>query len=153
MVDNVKKSYSGLVWPTVLWTHSTRVSGVGTCGNQQRFRPSSCWWFLSNCIAETWTLNTDLKRQIDVFDNKCLNTGMTSCQISWTLPDGGDDGVHRMLHPTLPLLHSTSLLLQHELNPGGAEWPLPQPICLRIRLRLTSKSYKFWPFTTVSFRA
>ena len=28
MVGHVKKSYGGLAWPMVLWTHSTRVSGV-----------------------------------------------------------------------------------------------------------------------------
>ena len=42
MVGHVKKSYGGLAWPTVLWTHSARVSGVvGTLTDRQRFESSS----------------------------------------------------------------------------------------------------------------
>ncbi len=44
------KSYGGLAWPTMLWT----VLPV----------------LLYGC--ETWTLNSDLKRRIDAFGNKCL---------------------------------------------------------------------------------
>ena len=37
MMGHVKKSYCGLAWPTVLWTHSPPVSGiVGTYADAQR---------------------------------------------------------------------------------------------------------------------
>ena len=53
-------------WPgTVSWARSAWVSGiVSICADGQRS--------LSYCMAETWMLNTDLKRQIGVFGNKCL---------------------------------------------------------------------------------
>ena len=75
MVDHVKKYYDGLAWPTVLWTHSPRVSGVvSTCADGQRkiqiFKSLVIPVLLCGC--ETSTLNTDLKKQIDVFGNKCL---------------------------------------------------------------------------------
>ena len=79
MVGQVKKCYGGLAWPcpawpVVLWTHSARVSSIiGTCADGQRFESSNLC-LLYNC--ETWTLNTDLKKQIDVFGNKCLHSIM-----------------------------------------------------------------------------
>ena len=42
MVGHVRKSYSGLAWPMVLWTRSAQVSSVvGTCADGQRFESSS----------------------------------------------------------------------------------------------------------------
>ena len=39
---SLKKSYSGLAWPMVLWTRSTRVFGVvGTCVEGQIFKFSN----------------------------------------------------------------------------------------------------------------
>ena len=75
MVGHVKKSYGGLAWHMVLWTRSARVSGVvGICENGQRFKSLVIPVLLCSC--ETWTLNTDMKRQIDVFGNKCLHSNM-----------------------------------------------------------------------------
>ena len=62
---------------TILWTRSARISGiVGTCADGQRFRIFRSFVIpalLYGC--ETWTLTTDLKRQIDAFGNKCLLMG------------------------------------------------------------------------------
>ena len=55
----------GLTW------HEYLALSVPVCVDRQRFESSSCWWSLSYC-----TLNTDLKRQIDVFSNKCLHSIM-----------------------------------------------------------------------------
>ena len=43
-VGHIKKSYGGLAWPMVFWTHAARESGVvGTCADDQRFKFSSRW--------------------------------------------------------------------------------------------------------------
>ena len=75
-MGHVKKSYGGLAWPMVLWIRSARVSGiVSTYADGQRFESSKSLVIpvlLYGC--DTWTLNTDLKRQIDVFGNICLRS-------------------------------------------------------------------------------
>ncbi len=66
------KSYGGLAWLTVLWTRSrctrTKIRILKTL-----VLPV----LLYGC--ETWTLNSDLKRRIDAFGNKCLRRIMGYC--------------------------------------------------------------------------
>ena len=70
MVGRAKKSHGGLARPTALWIRSTRVfSVVDTCADSDlQVAGDPC---LTLCY-ETWTLNTDLKRRIDVFGTRCV---------------------------------------------------------------------------------
>ncbi len=80
------KSYSGLAWHTVLGTHSTWVYGiVDTCAEGHRFGSSSRLCSVLLYDYETWTLNSDLKRHIDAFGNKCLCRIMGYCWYDFML--------------------------------------------------------------------
>ncbi len=73
VVGLTRKSFDGLALRTVLWTRSTRVYGVvGTFAGGQNSATSSrlCSVLLYAC--ETWTLNSDLERRLNVFCAKCL---------------------------------------------------------------------------------
>ena len=75
MMGHVKKSYGELAWPMVLWTRSTRVSGIiGTYlwiwTNIQIFKSLVIPVLLYGC--EIWILITYQLKQIDVISDNCL---------------------------------------------------------------------------------
>ena len=76
---------------------------------------------LSYCMAKTWTVNTDLKRQIDVFGNKCLSSSMV---YRWN-----DFVSNQRLLSETESRHITSLVHQHQLRLYGhvARYPQADP--------------------------